>query len=254
MGDEPGEALLGGRERQHAETQRRPGQGTAQGEHVAAAGTELLDDVGDDAGVGCRRRREHRRALGQRRQQVADAAVVGTEVVAPVADAVGLVDDEQAARLGERGQLLVAEARVVEALGADEQHVDLAACERAGHGAPLLGVRRVERDGLDARALGSRDLVAHQGQQGADDDGGTGALGPPEGGGHEVDGRLAPSGALHDEHAPPPGHELVDRLELAVAEVDVLSADEPPERGRRSLAEGGLDVGDGRCGGGRGGG
>ena len=83
---------------------------------------------------------------------------------------------------------------------------------------------------------------------------GPGALGPPQGGGDEVDGRLAPAGALHDEHAAPPGHELVDRLELAVAEVDVLAADEPTERGGRSVAEGWVDVGDGRCGGGRGGG
>ena len=165
VGDEPGETLLRGRQGQHSEPQRRAGQRSAQGEHVAAAGTELLDDVGDDPGVGRRRRGEHRRALGQGREQVADAPVVGPEVVPPVADAVGLVDDEQAARLGERGQLLVAEAGVVEPLGADEQHVDLARREGPGHGAPLVGVGGVEGDGLDAGALGGGDLVAHEGEQ-----------------------------------------------------------------------------------------
>ena len=62
---------------------------------------------------------------GQPGEQVADAAVVGPEVVAPVADAVRLVDDEQAAAPGQVGQLLVAEPGVVEPLGADEQDVDL---------------------------------------------------------------------------------------------------------------------------------
>ena len=68
---------------------------------------------------------------------------------------------------------------------------------------------------------------------------GPGALGPAQRGGDEVDGRLAPAGALHDEHrGAAPTTSAVDRLELAVAEVDVVAADEPPQRGRRSVAEG----------------
>ena len=63
---------------------------------------------------------------GQVGEQGADPAVVGPEVVAPVGDAVRLVDDQQAAGRGQPGQHLVAEAGVVEPLGADQQHVDLA--------------------------------------------------------------------------------------------------------------------------------
>ena len=132
------------------EPQRVAGQAAAQGQHVVAAGPELLHDVGDDAGVGGGRGREHRGVCGQRREQVADAAVVGAEVVAPVGDAVGLVDDEQAAAAGQVGQLLVAEPRVVEPLGADEQHVDLVGRQRRRDLPPLLGVGGVHRHRADA--------------------------------------------------------------------------------------------------------
>ena len=169
------------------------------------------------------------RAVGQRGQQVADAAVVGAEVVAPVADAVRLVDDEQPAATGQGGQLLVAEARVVEPLGADEQHVDLVGGEGRADLAPLLGVGRVHRHGPDAGALGRGDLVAHQGEQGRDDDRRPGPLGAAQRGGDEVDRGLAPPGALDDEHPLARAHERLDRLELALAEVGVVAADEAPQ-------------------------
>ena len=64
---------------------------------------------------------------GSSASRVADPAVVGPEVVAPVGDAVRLVDHEQAAGRGQAWQHLVAEAGVVEPLRADQEHVDLAA-------------------------------------------------------------------------------------------------------------------------------
>ena len=245
VGDEPGEALLRCGEGQHAETQGRARQGPPEGEDVSPAGPELLDDVGDDASVGGRGRGEHGGAVGERRQQVADAAVVGPEVVAPVTDAVRLVDDEQSAGRGERRKLLVAEARVVESLGADEEHVHLTARQGAGDGPPLVGVGGVEGHRTDAGALGRGDLVAHEREQRADDDGRTGPLGPPQRRRDEVDGRLAPPGALHDEHPAAPLDELGDRLELPLAEVDVVAAHQPPQRGRRALAQVDQDGGGG---------
>ena len=68
-------------------------QRTADGEQLVA---ELRLDVGDDPVVRGRGGAEHRHAAGQEIEDASEAAVVGPEVVAPVADAVHLVDDEQA--------------------------------------------------------------------------------------------------------------------------------------------------------------
>ena len=62
---------------------------------------ELLGDVGGYTGVGRGRGGQDGCARGQPRQQGADASVVGAEVMAPVRDAVGLVDDDQAGARGE---------------------------------------------------------------------------------------------------------------------------------------------------------
>ena len=112
---------------------------------------ELLGDVVGDPRVGGGGGREHRDAVGQVGEQRADPAVVGPEVVAPVGDAVGLVDDEQAAGRGQPGQHLVAEAGVVEPLGADQEHVDLAGPDRVVDRLPRLDVGGVDRHRADAR-------------------------------------------------------------------------------------------------------
>ncbi len=182
--DEPGEPLLGGGERQHTEAQRRSGERASQREDLPAARAvvtsparrQLLDDVGHDARIRRRRCREDRRLARQRGEQVPDPPVVGPEVVTPVADAVRLVDDEQAARRREGRELLIAKARVVQALRADEQHVHLTARQRSRDRTPLVGVRRVERDCADPGPLGCGDLVPHQRQERADDDGRPGTL------------------------------------------------------------------------------
>ena len=67
------------------------------------------------------------------RQQLEDAdqpPVVGPEVVAPVADAMRLVDHEQSRARGDLRQDVGAERRVVEPLGRDEEQVDLVAGDR----------------------------------------------------------------------------------------------------------------------------
>ena len=141
-----------------------------------SAAAELLGDVGGHPGVGGGGRGQHRDAVGQVGEQGADPAVVGPEVVAPVGDAVRLVDDQQPAGRGQPGQHLVAEARVVEPLGADQQHVDLAGRDRVLDRLPVLDVGGVDGDRADAGPLGGGDLVAHQGEQRRDDHGRAGAL------------------------------------------------------------------------------
>jgi hypothetical protein len=68
------------------------------------------------------------------------------------------------------GQLLLAEARVDQAFGRDEQHVDLVGRQRRAPRLPVGHVRRVHRHRPDAGALGGADLVAHQRQQRRDDE------------------------------------------------------------------------------------
>ena len=92
---QPGQPGPVGRQPQHAQPQRVAGERPADRRHLDAAGAELLGDVGDHPLVGGGGGRQHRGAGGQRAQQVADAAVVGPEVVAPVGDAVRLVDDDR---------------------------------------------------------------------------------------------------------------------------------------------------------------
>ena len=105
---------------------------------------ELIDDVFDDAVVGGGGRAQHRDARREEVEHAGDAPVVGPEVVAPVADAVRLVDHEQADARGDQREHVVAEARVRESLGRDEQQVDLVALERLDDPVPVVGV--VARD------------------------------------------------------------------------------------------------------------
>ena len=58
---------------------------------------------------------------------------------------------------------------------------------------------------------------------------GPGPGGAQQRGGHEVHGRLAPAGALDDEHAGPLDEQRPDGLELVLAEVGVLAGGEPAQ-------------------------
>ena len=176
---QPGQPLLGGLEPDDAEPQRLAVEGAAQHEHVAQVRPSL---------PSCSATSSVTRALavavvastgmpvGQVGEQGADAAVVGPEVVAPVGDAVRLVDHQQAAGGRQPRQHLVAEARVVEPLRADQQHVDLAGLDRVLDRLPLLEVGGVDGDRPDAGPLGGGDLVAHQREQRRDDHRRAGAL------------------------------------------------------------------------------
>ena len=176
--------------------------------------------------------------VGQLVEQRADAPVVGPEVVAPVGDAVGLVDDQQPGGRGEAGQHRVAEAGVVQPLGADQQHVDLAGRDLLLDRLPLLDVGGVDRDRADAGALGGGDLVAHQREQRRDDDRRAGALRAEQQRRHEVDRRLAPAGALHDQGAPAVDGQRLDRGPLVVVQHRVGAARPAPAQVRPRPARG----------------
>src|SRR5690606_33856875 len=158
---------------------------------------ELLGDVGHHSRVGGGGGGEHRGTRGEPGQEGSQPAVVGAEVVAPVGDAVGLVDHQQSGGGGEAGQHLVAEVRVVEPFRGDEQYVHVTGGDTGGDLPPLLLVGGVDGAGVDAGPGRGLDLVAHQRQQRRDDHRGPGPLLPQERGGHEVDGGLAPARALH---------------------------------------------------------
>ena len=188
--------------------------GCAVGRGTDAAHAQLLGDVDDHPVVRGGRGGEHRDARRQLADERPQPSVVGAEVVPPVGHAMRLVDDEHARARREPGEHPIAEIGVVEPLGADQQHVDLARVDRRVGALPLGGVGGVDRDRPDARPLRRLDLVAHQREQRRDDDRRPGACRAQQRGGHEVHRGLAPAGALHDERPPPLRHERVDRRPL----------------------------------------
>ena len=90
------------------------------------------------------------------------------------------------------------------------------ACSTSRHAVLVVGVDRV---GAEAHALGGGDLVAHEGQQGADQQRGSEAGIAQELGGDEVDEALASAGLLHEEEAAVAAHDVADRLLLAGPEL-----------------------------------
>ncbi len=198
--------------------QRVPVERPPQHQRLPACSRELLRDVGDDAAVRGRRGREDWRAVRQPGEQGADAPVVRPEVVTPVGDAVRLVDDEQPGACGEARQHGVPEAGIVQPLRADQQDVDLTLLDTGVDLLPVLHVARVDGHRSDPGPRGGGDLVAHQREQRTDDDRRSGAGRPQQRGRDEVDRRLAPAGALHDQRSAAAGHQRLDRRPLVLAQ------------------------------------
>ena len=205
-------------ERDRPEPERRPCQRAADDPDALP---ELLGHVRDDPVVGGRRRREDRDRRREAAQDPPDPPVVGPEVVAPVADAVRLVDDEQADRSLDRGKDPVREGLVAEALGRDQQDVDRVGREPRLDVVPLGRVARVDRRGVEAQPAGHRDLVAHEGEERADDERRPVALVAADPRRDPVDEALAPARALDDERPLPVADHGLDRLALALAELRV---------------------------------
>ena len=156
---------------------------------------------------------------GQRAQDPPMPPVVGTEVVAPVGDAVRLVDDEEPERRPMGGSMLgrgTAGWRAARARRAGRRSRPRASrLDERRHSSMLPGVDRRRRAGRGARGL---DLVAHQGEQRGDDERRPVARLAPDARGDPVDEALAPARALHDERARAVADDRLDRLALTVAE------------------------------------
>ena len=143
-----------------AGAQREVGPGEA-AEHLRRVGAEAEADedlVADDRGGGRGAGEDARRAqLGEER---ADLQVVGPEVVAPLADAVGLVHGHERRRelRDER-----AEAGVGEPLGGDVGQLEGAGAQPREPLAHLVGGERRGEEGRGhAAGLERLDLVVHQ--------------------------------------------------------------------------------------------
>ena len=128
---------------------------------------EPRSNVGNDGRRGGRGQRQH--ALGaELAGSLGELEVVGPEVVAPLRDAVRLVDREER---DSSARELREEALVVEALGCDVEELQRAAAEPLADLALLVGTEaRVEPGRLDPSSLQEVDLILHQRDQRRDDD------------------------------------------------------------------------------------
>ncbi len=202
---------------------------------------ELALDVAAGRRVRGRRQgdaRHAREALVQQRE----LAIVGPEIVAPLRDAMRLVDREQGDRAAAQQ---VEEARHGQALGCDVEQV-----ERAG-GEVALGVVdrrpvqvRVQRRGAHAELAQRCDLILHQRDQRRDHDGDAG----PAQRRHLVAHRLAAAGR-HQDQGVAAGDHVVDDRRLVAAECVVAEHLLEDRAGGRRLGFGcGLKRGLGRAG------
>ncbi len=129
---------------------------------------EMLDDVlahplGGRGGEG--HDRDAREALAQS----AKLPVLGPEIVAPLGDAMRLVNDDAADIPGAGA---IEEAREQEPLWGGVEKLGLAGVEGAEARFGLGGAEgRIEKSGRNARHLERIHLVLHEGDQGGDDDG-----------------------------------------------------------------------------------
>jgi hypothetical protein len=223
---EPRESLGLRRRVEHRQRQALARERTAEGGEL---GTELRADVLDHAIVGRGGRAQDRDAARQQLEHADEPAVVGAEVVAPVADAVRLVDHEQARARRDGGKDPVAERRIVEPLGRDEEQVDLVPVDGLADRLPVIAVLAVDRVCAHPGSFRHLDLVAHQGEQRRHEDRGTGAVVAEQPGGDEIDSRLPPPGALHEQDPPALRDDGVDRLALSGAERRLRARDQAEE-------------------------
>ena len=191
-------------------------------------------------GVG-RRRAGHDGHAGEQAAQLPELDVLGAEVVAPLADAVRLVDGEE----GDAGLETVdalEEALGHERLGGDVQQVELAGVQGAQHAARLVRLeRRVVGGGADAGRPQRVDLVLHQRDERRDDDAGAG----PDHGRQLVTERLAAARG-HEHERVAAGDQVVDDLLLMLPVLGEAEdvAQKGASRTRRFRGTGGDGSGD----------
>lgn len=159
---EPGGALHRIGNAHHRQVQRFAIQPAAQNQSV---GADLGRHVGDDAIIGGGRGGEHRHIRAEIGDERADSAIVGPEVMAPVRDAVRLVDHDEPGIGGQLGQHRIAEVGIVQTLGTDQQHIDLARGDLRMDIVPFGDVARIDRCRNNSGSFGRDNLVAHERQQ-----------------------------------------------------------------------------------------
>ena len=198
--------------------------------HGGEVRPELSGHVGYHPVVGGGGAAQHRHPGREQVEHADQPPVVGPEVVAPVGDAVGLVDDEQSAALADHRQHLAAELLVRQPLRRDQQHVHLVHLELLFDVAPLLTVGAVDGEGTDAEPLSRLDLVTHEGEQRRDQQRRAESPVSQQPGGDEVDGALAPAGPLHEQHPTPLAGQRQDRIQLVGPEPGRWVARQPPQQ------------------------
>src|SRR3954447_21833100 len=152
---------------------------------------EPLEDLCPDRG-SCRRRQREGRRMAELLDDRAEPKIVRAEVMAPLADAVRLVDDK---KLRLRIEQAISRLLVRELLGGEEQELDLVfddLLEQLLAGA--LPERGIERGSLAQVGLLDRfHLVTLKREERRDNDGGA----TPDRGRKLVDGRLPGAGGQH---------------------------------------------------------
>ncbi len=157
--------ILGG------EVQRDVGPVEGMDEDPRLGRKQFAGDVGAGHGIGGGGQRDHldgQAGLAEGGAHAGELAIFGTEVVAPLRDAVRLVD-RQPADAGDRQKR--GQAGADQPLGRDEEQAQRAGLQPGeGLAVLFLAVHGIERGGGNADPLHLRHLVAHQGDQRRDDD------------------------------------------------------------------------------------
>src|SRR6185503_11022097 len=175
-------------------------------EDAHARPAELARDVLDDIRRGGRGEREQRR-VAQLAQRRAEAGIGRAKIVAPLRDAMRLVDDEEVDRVLLQ---LVDERRVLELLGRGEDEVRVALLDAAQGLAPLARRQRAVHGGrVDAAVLELVGLVLHERDERRHDDRGAAHLQRRQ----LIAERLA-GARRHDGERVAPGEHALDHLAL----------------------------------------
>ncbi len=193
------------------ERQLGPGEAGDEGRGLAQA--QLRADVLARAGVGGGGDRQPGHA-GKDLRQAAEVAVLGPEVVAPLADAMGLVDGDEAKR---RGAQPLEGPGLQEPLGREVDQVEPAGRQAPPGGVAVLGAEPgIHPRGRHPQLPQRLHLVAHQGDQRRDHQADAG----PQHSGDLVADALAAAGRQHRQGVAA-GENLADHLALQAPEVGV---------------------------------
>ncbi len=199
------------------------------GDHRRAWGQETPGHLVPDLGGGRGRERDPGTA-GERRQRVRNGEVVGAEGMAPLADAVRLVDGDEGEEAGsaQRG-----EAPRPQPLRRDVDEVELAGGEGLLRLPPFPGAHHALADqgrGPDPAAAKRVALVPHERDERRDDEGG-----PGERHGRDLVGHRFPAARRHQGEDVPAAHGLRDRLGLDPPETWVAEDAGEHVQGRGAL-------------------